>query len=237
MRAIIVEDSRLARKELSTLLAVHPQIEIVGEAANGQEALAIIPALAPDLLFLDIQMPGMDGFTLLERLEQVPFVVFTTAYDEYAVKSFEFNTLDYLLKPIHPDRLALTIKRIEEKRESQATPAGELMKEDHQIFVKDGERCWIVKLERIRLMEVYGNYTRIYFEDNRPMILKSLNHLETRLDPQHFFRANRQQMVNLKWIEKLDPWLNGKLKITLRDGEEVEVSRRQATKLRTLLSF
>lgn len=236
MKAIIVEDSRLARNELKTLLKAHPAIEIIGEAVNGHEALTLIPELEPDLLFLDIQMPGMDGFELLEQLDQVPLVVFTTAYDQYAIKSFEFNTLDYLLKPIHPDRLALTIKRVEEKFIENSHPHS-LMDGNHQIFVKDGEQCWIVKLERIRLMEIYGNYTRIYFENHKPMVLKSLNYLETRLDPKTFFRANRQQMVNLKWIDRLDPWLNGKLKITLKNGEEVEVSRRQSTKLRTLLSF
>lgn len=236
MKAMIVEDSRLARNELKTLLQEHPQIEIIGEAANGKEALALIPELQPDLLFLDIQMPGMGGFELLEQLEEVPLTVFTTAYDEYAVKSFEFNTLDYLLKPINPDRLALTISRLEEREEERAIPST-LKGESHQIFVKDGERCWIVKLADIRLMEIYGNYTRIYFEDHKPLILKSLNQLEDRLDPQHFFRANRQQIINLKWIKKLDPWLNGRLKVTLSPGEEVEISRRQSTKLRELLSF
>lgn len=236
MKAMIVEDSRLARNELKTLLQDHPQIEIVGEAANGKEALELIPKLAPELLFLDIQMPGMGGFELLEQLEWVPLIVFTTAYDEYAVKSFEFNTLDYLLKPIHPDRLALTIKRLEERQEKPEN-SSVLKSESHQIFVKDGERCWIVKLADIRLMEIHGNYTRIYFEDNKPLILKSLNQLESRLDPQHFFRANRQQIINLKWIAKLDPWLNGRLKVTLNNGEEVEISRRQSSKLRELLSF
>lgn len=236
MKAMIVEDSRLARNELRTLLRDHPQIEIIGEATNGKEALALIPDLQPDLLFLDIQMPGMGGFELLEQLEEVPLTVFTTAYDEYAVKSFEFNTLDYLLKPINPDRLALTISRLEE-REEKKDNSSTLKSESHQIFVKDGERCWIVKLADIRLMEIYGNYTRIYFEDHKPLILKSLNQLESRLDPQHFFRANRQQIINLKWINKLDPWLNGRLKVTLIKGEEVEISRRQSTKLRELLSF
>ena len=236
MQAMIIEDSRLARNELRTLLKSHPQINIIGEAENGKEALALIPDLQPDLLFLDIQMPGMGGFELLEQLEEVPLVVFTTAYDEYAIKSFEFNTLDYLLKPIHPDRLALTIQRLEERQQKSEGEAP-LKSESHQIFVKDGERCWIVKLADIRLMEIHGNYTRIYFAEHKPLVLKSLNQLESRLDPQHFFRANRQQIINLQWIKRLDPWLNGRLKVTLTNGEEVEISRRQSSKLRELLSF
>lgn len=236
MTAMIIEDSRLARNELRTLLREHPQIEIIGEARNGREALAAIPELQPDLLFLDIQMPGMGGFELLENLTEVPLIVFTTAYDEYAVKSFEFNTLDYLLKPIHPERLALTISRLEE-RQQKNEDQNPLKDGSHQIFVKDGERCWIVKLADIRLMEIYGNYTRIYFKEHKPLLLKSLNQLEERLDPQQFFRANRQQIINLKWIKELTPWLNGRLKATLAHGEEVEISRRQSSKLRELLSF
>lgn len=238
MKAIIVEDSRLARLELKKLLEDHPVIKVIDEAKNGEEAIKLIQSKEPDLLFLDIQMPGMNGFELLESLDHIPFVIFTTAFDEYAVKSFEYNALDYLLKPIKAERLALAIEKVVEKKVISSNPPKILMTEENQVFVKDGEQCWIVKLADIRLFEIHGNYTRIFFEQHKPMILKSLNYLEQRLDPSTFFRANRQQIINLKWVERVDPWFSGQLKVILKNGgQEVEVSRRQAVKLREILSF
>ncbi|PHN05536.1 LytR/AlgR family response regulator transcription factor [Flavilitoribacter nigricans] len=237
MTSIIVEDSRLARQELRNLLEKHAEIEVVGEASHAEEARQLIESLEPDLLFLDIQLPGKNGFDLLEMLETSPMVVFTTAFDEYAVKSFEYNTLDYLLKPIRPERLAATVERLLERWNQQDHPERGLMQAHSQVFVRDGESCWLVRLSEVRLMEVVGNYTRLYFEDNRPLIQRSLNQLESRLDPQLFFRANRQQMINLQWIEHIDTWFNGKLRIRLRGGEEVEVSRRQAAKFKDILSL
>lgn len=237
MTSIVVEDSRLARQELKNLLAQHPEIEVVGEASHAEEARQLIEALEPDLLFLDIQLPGKNGFDLLELLETSPMVVFTTAFDEYAVKSFEYNTLDYLLKPIRPERLAATIERVVDRWENQPRYDRGPMHAHSQVFVRDGDACWLVQLKEVRLMEVVGNYTRLYFEDNRPLIQRSLNQLETRLDPQLFFRVNRQQMINLQWIEHIDTWFNGKLRIRLRGGEEVEVSRRQAAKFKDILSL
>jgi two-component system LytT family response regulator len=152
MKALIIDDERLARLELRRLLAEHPEIEIVGEAATGEEALALIPRLAPDLLFLDIQMPGMTGFDLLEHVEDLPQVIFTTAYDEYAIKAFEVNALDYLLKPIPPARLAGALAKV---RPRSGKPRLE------QVFVREGERCWIVRMADIFLLESEGNYTRV----------------------------------------------------------------------------
>lgn len=237
MTSIVVEDSRLARQELKNMLENHPEIQVIGEASHAEEARQLIETLEPDLLFLDIQLPGKNGFELLEMLETSPMVVFTTAFDEYAVKSFEYNTLDYLLKPIRPERLAATIRRVVDRWESQDRSHRSPMHAQSQVFVRDGDACWLVQLKEVRLMEVVGNYTRLYFEDNRPLIQRSLNQLETRLDPQLFFRVNRQQMINLQWIEHIDTWFNGKLKIRLRGGEEVEVSRRQATKFKDILSL
>ncbi len=236
MNAIIIEDSRLARMELKNLLKAHPEIVVVAEAGNAEEALIEIQKHAPELLFLDIQMPGKSGFELLEALDDVPMVIFTTAYDEYAVKSFEYNALDYLLKPIKEERLAKAVEKVLQTNLPERS-AQSVLDESRQVFVKDGERCWMVRLSDIRLFEVYGNYTRIFFGKNKPLILKSLNSMEARLDSSQYFRINRQQIVNLKWVENVEPWFNGKLKLKLRDGEAVEVSRRQASKLRTLLSF
>lgn len=237
MKALIVEDSRLARLELKELLSVHQEIEVVGEAENAEVAERLIEELDPDLLFLDINMPGKNGFELLESLEAAPQVIFTTAYDEFAIKSFEFNALDYLLKPIKEDRLAKAIGKLQLRSPESKMPKGNYLSPEQQVFVKDGEKCWLVKIEDIRLFEVCGNYSRVYFEQHKPLILRSLNQLEERLDPEHFFRANRQEIINLKKISKIEPWFNGRLKVWMDDQQEVEVSRRQAVRFKELLSL
>lgn len=241
MRALIVDDERLARKELVKLLEDHPSIEIVGEASNADEAIQLINETNPDLLFLDVQMPGKTGFQLLEELDSVPLVVFTTAYDEFALKAFEVSALDYVLKPIQADRLAETITRIADKERTQMAATrveGEkkLGLED-QVFVKDGERCWFVSLSNIRLFESDGNYIKVYFDTNRPMIHKSLNALDEKLDERAFFRASRKHIINLSWVEGIEPWFNGGLMVKLKGGEKVEVSRRQAAKFKDMMSL
>lgn len=228
MTALIVDDERLARLELRRLLAAHPEVEIVGEARNAEEALELAPNLAPDVLFLDIQMPGMTGFDLLERLDDVPQVIFTTAYDAYALKAFEVNALDYLLKPIAPARLAAALAKV------RMAPRQERLE---RVFVRDGDRCWMVRLPDIFLLESEGNYTRVWFANERPLIRRSLNTLEEQLDPAVFFRASRKQMINLKWIEKVDIGVSGGLVVTLRGGLTVEMSRRQSARLREAMSL
>jgi two-component system LytT family response regulator len=244
MRTLIVDDERLARNELKRLLEPYTKIEIVGEAANAEEALVMIDDLQPELLFLDIQMPGKNGFELLSSIEgKSPEVIFTTAYDEYAIKAFEYNALDYLLKPIDTDRLKETIHRIEE---NQAMPeisisnherVEKILGENDQVFVKDGEKCWFVKLGKIRLFESMGNYVRLHFDDQKPLVLKSLNNLEERLDPGTYFRANRKHIINLHWIEKIEPWFSGGLLVTLQGGDKIEISRRQAIRFKELMSL
>lgn len=240
MKAIIIDDERLARTELKRLLEPFKEIEIVGEAVNADEAIEKIVQLNPELIFLDIQMPGKSGFDMLEEIDKVPKVIFTTAYDEYALKAFEYNALDYLLKPIEPKRLEEAIRKIVEvgKKDVQIKSAlPDVLSADDQVFVKDGDKCWFVKLERIRLFESEGNYVRLYFEDNKPLILRTLNYLDERLDPRSFFRANRKHIINLKWIESIEPWLNGGLLVKLKGGQKVEVSRRQAVKFKEMLSL
>jgi two-component system, LytTR family, response regulator len=240
MRALIVDDERLARKELMKLLEEHPMIEVVGEAMNADEAAQMINDLNPDLLFLDIQMPGKTGFQLLEMLDSVPLVVFTTAYDEFALKAFEVNALDYLLKPIQPERLSETVAKLAEKERAKAVatrgPEKKLGLND-QVFVKDGDRCWFVSLSNVRLFESDGNYIKVYFDNNRPMIHKSLNALDEKLDERAFFRASRKHIVNLSWVEGIEPWFNGGLMVRLRGGDKVEVSRRQAAKFKDMMSL
>jgi two-component system LytT family response regulator len=238
MKSIIIEDSRLARNELKNLLAEIPEVEIIGEAANAEEGIEMINELDPELIFLDINMPGKNGFEMLEELDDLPKVIFTTAYDEYAIKSFEYNALDYLLKPINPERLQKAIEKcLENEPPSLKQDSGDELGEDSRVFIKDGEKCWIVRVGDVRMFEVCGNYSRVHFEKNKPMILKSLNQLEEKLSTKVFFRANRQQIVNLKFIKNVEPWFNGRLKLELTEGEEVEVSRRQAIRLRELLTI
>ncbi|HSR17989.1 MAG TPA: response regulator [Ignavibacteriaceae bacterium] len=239
MKALIVDDERLARVELRRLLTPFKEINIVGEAVNTEDALEKITKLNPELIFLDIQMPGKNGFELLEELDSVPTVVFTTAYDEYALKAFEYNAMDYLLKPIEPKRLEETIKKLVEKNRKDHVFKNEkqALTENDQIFVKDGERCWFVKLSSIRLFESEGNYVRLYFDDVKPLILRTLNYLDERLDNKTFFRANRKHIVNLKYIDKVEQWLNGGLLVKMKDGSKIEVSRRQSVKFKDMMSL
>ena len=239
MKALIIDDERLARVELRRLLSPFKEINIVGEAVNVEDALNKITELSPEIIFLDIQMPGKNGFQLLEELDSVPTVVFTTAYDEYALKAFEYNAMDYLLKPIEPKRLEDTIKKILERNKKASFQDSEspVLKENDQVFVKDGERCWFVKLINVRLFESEGNYVRLYFDENKPLILRTLNYLDERLDSKTFFRANRKHIINLKWIENIEPWLNGGLLVKLKGGNKIEVSRRQAIKFKERLSL
>ncbi|MEO1588647.1 MAG: LytTR family DNA-binding domain-containing protein [Bacteroidota bacterium] len=200
--------------------------------------MAQIHVHKPDLLFLDIQMPGKNGFELLEMLDEVPLVIFTTAYDEFALQAFEYNALDYLQKPIKDERLQKALNKIKEQVQIMSSQEErKVLDEDSQVFVKEGEKCWFVSLRKVRLFEIVDNYTRIYFEDQKPMIPKTLNYMEKRLDPSVFFRANRQQIINLKWIQHVEPWFSGTLKIALKDGTEVEVSRRQTARFKELMSF
>ena len=231
IRAIIVEDSRLARNELKELIKKHPQIEIVGEAENVDNGYQLIKETNPDLLFLDINMPEKDGFELLEMLDDVPITIFTTAFDEYAIKSFEYNALDYLLKPINANRFASAIEKVEAQLQDKKVASStteERLTGNSQIFIKDGEKCWLVKIGDISHFEIVGNYTRVFFQKENPMLYKSLNQIEEKLPEKYFFRANRQQIINTNFITNVVPWFNGKLKLTMANGDEVEVSRRQS---------
>ncbi|MDH5367585.1 MAG: LytTR family transcriptional regulator DNA-binding domain-containing protein [Cyclobacteriaceae bacterium] len=238
MKALIIDDERLARKELINLLEEHNSIEIIGEAVNVDEAYDMINRLSPDLLFLDIQMPGKTGFQLLEMLDSTPNVIFTTAYDEYAIKAFDVNALDYLLKPIQPERLADSLGKLSNIEDKKGEPdsLSKLGLQD-QVFVKDGDKCWFVSLSNVRLFESDGNYIKVYFDNFKPMIHKSLNALDEKLDHRSFFRASRKHIVNLNWVEGIEPWFNGGLMVKLKGGDKVEVSRRQAAKFKEKMSL
>ncbi len=244
MKALLIDDERLARSELRRLLRAHPEIEIIGEAADAVEAEKAIYALHPDLIFLDVQMPGRTGFKLLAELREPPRVIFTTAYDQYALKAFDFGALDYLLKPIEPARLARALARLTENDEiepdvAEPTTASQgLLGENDQVFLKDRDRCWLVRVGEIRLLESEGNYARIYFAENRPLIPRSLQALEMRLDPQHFVRVSRQHIINLRFVRKVEPWFDGGLLLRLAEHDpEIKVARRRARELRERLSL
>ncbi len=240
-KALIIDDERLARNELKKLLQDFPEVEVIGEAANANEGIEKIEELSPDLIFLDIQMPGKTGFDMLLELEKAPHVIFTTAYDEFALKAFEVNALDYLMKPVEPKRLADALHKLQQVEEKEMAALSSisrgLLTENDQVFVKDGERCWFVKLSEVRLFESVGNYAKVYFAGNKPLILKSLNALEDRLDEKTFFRANRKHIINLRMIDKVEPYFNGGLLLDLKGGEKIEVSRRQAVKFKEMMSL
>ena len=230
MRALIIDDERLARDELRRLLQEHPHIDIIGEAASVQEGLQQIERLSPELIFLDVQMPDGSGFDLLTLLEQPPKVIFTTAYDKYAIRAFDVSALDYLLKPVDPPRLAQAVQKLAPTAATQTPPPAP----DGKVFIKDGERCWFVALGDIVLFESEGNYTRVYFDHHRPLLLRSLVQMEARLDAAKFLRISRSQIVNLSCVTGISPAPAGGMTLTLQNELKVSMSRRRAVLFKQL---
>jgi two-component system LytT family response regulator len=237
MKAIIIDDERLARQELKNLLAQHKEVEVIAECSDALQAREKIIELKPDIIFCDIHMPGKSGLELVEEIPAVVDVVFVTAHDEHAIRAFELNAFDYLLKPVQAERLAETIKKLSVKETATRSDNNTPLSEKDMVFVKDGEKCWFVRLSDIRLFESEGNYVRVYFDTFRPLILRSLNSLETRLNEKQFFRASRKHIINMSYISSVETWFNGGLNVKLKDGKEVEISRRQAVKLKDMMSL
>jgi len=231
-KTVIIDDERLAREEVKRALESHPEFVVVGEASHVDEAKIIIENLEPDILFLDIHMPGKTGFDLLEELTSVPAVVFTTAYDQYAVKAFELNALDYLVKPLRAERFSKTIDKVKAELLKQEKVKTEVLPMHRKIFIKDGEKCHFIPLSEIHFIESLDNYARLYFGDQKTMLKRSLNLLEEKLDATVFFRVNRSQIINTQYIKEIHPHFNNKLKITLVTGETLEVSSRQSVKFK-----
>lgn len=228
MRALVIDDEPLARRELRRLLAPFDWVNIVGEASDVREARESIDGLHPALIFLDIQMPGGNGFDLLAELEWTPRVIFTTAYDQYALKAFEVSALDYLLKPVEPNRLAMALAKVRRAQEWSVTDTNGDPQTLEQLFVRDGPRCWFVPLRDVALLSAEGNHVRLHWGNARPLIGRSLLAVESKLNPRRFFRANRQQIVNLDFIQSVEVGTGGRLHVQVRDGPEIEISRRQA---------
>ncbi len=238
MHALIIDDERLAREELRALLRSHPRISLVGEAEDAHEARRKIQELQPDLLFLDVQMPEEDGFALLESLAPpVPRVVFVSAYDRFALRAFEVNALDYLLKPVDPQRLAVTLGRLDESAVAGAGSAppvrtADILLPDSRVFLRDGDRCWFVTVRDLKLLEAAGNFTRVHFGTDKPLLPRSLASLAPRLPANLFFRANRSQIINLSFIESVEPWFANTIRVRLQSVGDVELSRRQSLAFR-----
>jgi two-component system LytT family response regulator len=238
IQAILVDDEKLAREGLKNLLKEFPEVQIIGEASNADEALELIDKLKPQLVFLDVQMPEKTGFDLLEDLIETPAIIFTTAYDEYALKAFEVNALDYLLKPVIKERLADAVQKAKKQiEEQQQNKNRQMLLPTEKVFIRDGDRCWYIKLEDIRMIESAGNYAKIYFDKYQPLIHRTLNSLDERLSDQLFFRANRQQIVNLNFLDKIEPFFNSGFLFYMKDGTKIEVSRRQAVKFKEKMSL
>ena len=243
-RTIIIDDERLAREELKSLLKDYHEIEIIDEAKNGEEGIQKIKEHKPDLLFLDINMPGLNGFEMIKHLEEIPRVIFVTAYDEYALKAFEVSALDYILKPVDPERLKEGIQKLTSNEDDfvssqqvAITRKDRVLNTSDKVFIRDGEKCWFIELSKVRMLESDGNYVKVYFDNFRPLILRSLNSFEERLDSEFFFRANRKYIINLKWVSSIENWFNGGLQVELREGEKVEISRRQAIRFKEMMSL
>jgi two-component system LytT family response regulator len=253
MKAIVVEDSRLAREGLIRMLAKYPKIELIGQAENVLSAKELIEQDRPELVFLDIHMPGGSGFELLEQLDYLPKIIFTTAYADYAIRSFDFNTVDYLLKPIAQTRLDAAIAKLfdsedegkaqqnETNSESDAgekTPAAlPRLEIDSKIFIKDGDKCHLIDLKAIRYIESCKNYVQIFFGNQHAYIKKSMQSIEERLPPSMFFRASRQHIVNLREISRIEESIRDGYMVAMSDGKVLEISRRQAAELKDLLSL
>ncbi len=238
MKTIIVDDERLAREEFKLMLSKYPQIEIIGEYQNTIEAEEALKTLDVELMFIDIQMPGETGLEFLERIDNAPRTIFVTAYDDHALKAFELNAYDYILKPLDEERLDEVIKKLDEEiKTPESVRRAEILKAGDRVFIKDGDKVWFIKINEIRFFESDGNYVKIHFKDVHPLILRSLNSLNDRLDDKLFFRANRKYLINLERIVSIETWFNGGLQVEMDCGTKIEISRRQAIKFKDVFSI
>ena len=237
MNIVIVDDSRLARKELCGLVAEHSDCSIAGEASDVQSAVALINELQPELLLLDINLPDGSGFDVLEQCDHTPKVIFTTAYEQHALRAFEVNALDYLLKPVTQERLTAALEKLAQQHQPSPSPSAGSKPASEHVFIREGEHCHFVKFRDIRRIAVEGNYVRVFFNTQSALLPRSLNYVESRLDANVFFRANRQEMINLNFIARIEPWIGDGLMIVMQDNTEVISSRRQARELKQRMEF
>jgi two-component system, LytTR family, response regulator len=247
LRALVVDDEPPSRQRVLSLLEEHPGVVVVGEASDGEAAVAAIRAHRPDLVFLDVQMPGMDGFGVLQELagELTAQVVFVTAYDRYAVQAFEVRALDYLLKPVDPERLGEAVRRAIERHREGATadPRIDALLEmvrprasfARRLVVRDEGVASFVPVERVERIEAEGNYVRVHAAGQAYLLREPLREIESRLDPERFSRVNRSAIVNLDHVERVEPWFRGEYRIVLRDGTRLTSSRAHGAAFRAML--
>jgi two-component system LytT family response regulator len=237
LRALIIDDEPPARAKIRALLQDDSRFEIVGEAEDGLEAVERIESERPDLVFLDIQMPGLSGFEVLDALEgHRPQVIFTTAYDQYAVRAFEIRALDYLLKPFDSERFQESLERALEERQRRSAVEARvdgLVSDWRQqrgplqrILVRDRNRLRIVRTEEIEWIEAEEKYVRMHIKSDSLLHRETMNNLERRLDPQRFVRTHRQQIVNLNFVQELALWAHGDYVLILKDGQRLQLGRR-----------
>lgn len=240
LRAIIVDDEWLVRADLQAMLAEYPELEVISEANNLEKAVEVINSLKPELVFLDVQLPGGSGFDLLDKVAVSFKLIFVTAYDEYALRAFEVNALDYLLKPIHPERLAKTMKRVLEQTNEidiSAKRASEKLKYDDRFLLKVGSGGFkLLKLNSIKCILGAGDYSEVLISDaktERTLVVIPLKEWEERLPDKHFARIHRSTLINLEYLERLEKWFDYSYQVYLRDIKEpFLMSRRYAVKLK-----
>jgi two-component system LytT family response regulator len=249
IKALVVDDEPLARERVMSLLQGESGIEVLGECRDGQEAIAAIQQLSPDLVFLDVQMPGADGFEVLSAVgaDRMPMVIFVTAYDQHALKAFEVRALDYLLKPFDRERFHSAVQRARASIEQQET--GDLGRrllalvkdlrpaapKADRIVVKSAGRLFFLRADEIDWIEAAGNYARLHVGSESHLLRETMNSLEARLDPEHFFRIHRSRIVNMERIQELQPWFNGEYVVILRNGTRLTLSRGYREKLQERL--
>jgi two-component system, LytTR family, response regulator len=238
MNTCIIDDSDLARADLKRLLQAYERLDIISEAASCSEAIQVISDMPPDLLFLDIELTDGDGFQVLKKTPKNTMVIFTTAFDEFAIHAFDVNAVDYLLKPIDPVRLDTAInKALFHSITNTYRPEKRLYTLNETVFVQDGNRCCLIKIGDIRFFQTYGNYSFIYFNNDKIILNKSLNSIETKLDPNHFFRVNRQYIINIHHVKNIDIWSDCSYRVELTCRKQIDISRRKSKLLSDMMSF
>ena len=245
IKALIIDDEELGRQIIRELLAFHPEVEIAAECQDAYEALEAIEQHHPDLLFLDIQMPEIDGFELLEMLEEIPHVIFSTAYDQYALKAFEVNAVDYLLKPIVPDRFDMALERVKRnaqqetaERENIQNLLRNLQSQKtymDRILVKQSGKIVMLQTEEIFWIEAMEDYANLHTDKGSYLVLQSLSALERKLDPARFIRVHRSYIVNMEAVKEIVRWTNARLKLRTKDGHEIILSRSGAKRLKKFM--
>lgn len=241
IKCIIIDDEQLARELLREYIDDLPDLEIIGEAAKGKDAVELIDSLKPDLIFLDVQMPGMTGFDVLDDINHDPHVIFTTAYDQYAIRAFEKNAVDYLLKPLDKERFGLAVKRALERMRLEQNNVGEMLRNmkaenrtsyDSHIFVQKSEKLINLSIEEIMFLEASGDYTILTTKADQFVSSSGIGKLEEILNPETFIRVHRSTIININFLKEIEKHFNGGMVVKMQNGKSFPVSRTYAKLIR-----